>query len=163
MQKVFRRDIIEEKTEADQNACRIIEETKESGSKKTFWSREEAQKLIEKTCEDFKNDKSVEAIAIEQIVEADQNACRIIDEAKERGNRIILEAREEAQKLIEKANEDFKKDIEFLERQLISEGNEEAARFSIEKERYIQRIKEISSRCREQVFKELRDKLFNGL
>ena len=102
----------------------------------------------------------LESNVIEQMLEADETACRIIEEAKEKGNRIILQAREDAQALIERTKEDLQRNLELLQKKLLSEGEREIARIKAEKETYLKEMKKWAAQRRELIVQEIRKKLF---
>ncbi|MGA1874595.1 MAG: hypothetical protein ACMUIA_03200 [bacterium] len=104
--------------------------------------------------------ETLEGNVIEQMLEADENACRIIEEAKEKGNRIVLQAREDAQALIEKTKEDLQRNLELLQKKLLSEGKREIARIRAEKETYLQEIQKWAAQRRELIIQEIRKKIF---
>lgn len=100
---------------------------------------------------------------INRLLDADENARRILEEAKERGNRGMAQARGESRQLIETTKETLKKNRESLQRQVTVEGEQEVVRFKVQKEKTIKELKQKAVQRHDRVVKELREILFGSL
>lgn len=100
---------------------------------------------------------------LEKMLDADKNACLIIEEAKNKANAMIIQARVKAQKLIEKTRQEQEKIRQAMEDKLLYEGENEVARLLAEKDKYIQAINKKAFQQREQLLQELRTILFGDL
>lgn len=100
---------------------------------------------------------------IEKMLEADKNACRVLEEAKEKAEAIIQQAKFEARKLIDKTKIDLQHKHESLERKVLFEAEKEVNIIIQEKKKYLQEIERHSLQGHKQVIQELKKILFDNL
>jgi vacuolar-type H+-ATPase subunit H len=106
---------------------------------------------------------ATESSLIEEMLEVERNACRVLEEAKEKGNQMVVQARSEARRMMEITREDLQKDREAMGKRLDLEGQEEVAQIMADKENALQRIKVHACQQRERVLQCLREMLFGDL
>ncbi len=100
---------------------------------------------------------------IEKLLEADKNACQVLEEAKEKANIIIRQAKIEARKLIDKTKSDIQQNHESLKGRLFFEGEKEIDNIITEKKKYLQKIEKHALQQHKQVIQKLRKILFDDL
>lgn len=96
------------------------------------------------------------------MLQVEQNACRILEKAKDEANRLLVHARMEAQHALESTKRDLYQERETLHEQLRNEAEHEVEIINEEKKRIQDEIKMRAHLKRDEAIKQAKKYFFDN-
>lgn len=100
---------------------------------------------------------------INQMLEVEKEACKIIDQTKDKANRLLMQYRKKSRIITENTQKNLSRDKEVLKKQLLAEAEKTIERINKEKQVVLEKIEIHGKEKREKAINQVKKFLFDGI